>query len=140
MKSIQLFVAVFLMMCLYIPGSAQSGEENEATKITGTAKVEVFYFHFTHRCATCYAVESVSKKAVADLYGDKVSFADYNLDDETGEAKGKELQVSGQTLLIVSGDTKINITNEGFMNARSNPEKLKSIIKEKIDPLINKSM
>ena len=47
-----------------------------------------------------------------------------------------ELGVSGQTLLIVSGETRINITNEGFMNARSNPEKLKQIMKEKIDPLL----
>ena len=46
------------------------------------------------------------------------------------------MDVSGQTLLIVSGDTKINITNEGFMNAHSNPEKLKQIIKEKIDLLL----
>ena len=47
-----------------------------------------------------------------------------------------ELGVSGQTLLIVSGDTRINITNEGFLNARSDPGKLKQIMKEKIDPLL----
>jgi len=50
--------------------------------------------------------------------------------------KAEELGVSGQTLLIVSGDIKINITNEAFMYARSKPEKLKQVIKEKIDPLL----
>ena len=55
---------------------------------------------------------------------------------EKGEQKGEQLGVSGQSLFIIEGDTKINITNEGFLNARSNPDKLKQIIKEKIDPLL----
>lgn len=99
-------------------------------------KVNVYYFHFTRRCATCNAVESVTKEAIAEYYGTQVSFIDLNLDKKPGKQKGKELSVSGQTLLIVSGDTQINITSDGFMNARSKPEKLKQIIKEKIDPLL----
>jgi len=132
-------IKVFVVVAMYLMTmscSAQTNKSEENTKILKAEKVEVFYFHYTRRCATCNAVESVSKEAVAELYGNKVSFAGYNLDDADGEAKGKELQVSGQTLLIVAGDTKINITNEGFMNARNNPEKLKAIIKEKIDPLL----
>ncbi len=137
MKTIKLFVAALLFVGFQTSCSAQPEKENENIAVSKAGKVEVYYFHFTHRCATCKAVESVSKEAVAKLYGDKVSFAGYNLDEEAGKAKGKELEVSGQTLLIVAGDTKINITNEGFMNARSNPEKLEAIIKEKIAPLIN---
>jgi len=132
-------IKVFVVVAMYLMTmscSAQTNKNEENTKIFKAEKVEVFYFHYTRRCVTCNAVESVSKEAVAELYGDKVSFTGYNLDDADGEAKGKELQVSGQTLLIVAGDTKINITNEGFMNARNNPEKLKAIIKEKIDPLL----
>ena len=116
--------------------SAQTKKDDKSTNILKADKVEVNYFHYTRRCATCNAVESVSKEAVAELYGDKVIFTGYNLDEEVGKAKGKELDVSGQTLLIVAGDTKINITNEGFLNARNNPDKLKTIIKEKIDPLL----
>lgn len=116
--------------------SAQTDKKGENTKISKSEKIEVFYFHYTRRCATCKAVESVSKDAVSELYGSKVSFADFNLDEKAGEAKGKELEISGQTLLIVAGETRINITNEGFMNARTNPDKLKQIIKENIDPLL----
>ena len=137
MKIIKLFSIVLFITGFQISCSAQSAKEDETTKVTNAKKVEVFYFHYTRRCATCNAVESVSKQAVEELYGDKVGFAGYNLDEKTGEAKGKELEVSGQTLLIVAGDKKIDITTEGFMNARSNPERLKAVIKEKIDPLIN---
>lgn len=135
MKTLKVLFFALVALGMNISCSAQTNK-NEETKVSKADKVEVYYFHFTRRCMTCQAVENVSKEAVAELYGDKVSFADYNLDEETGKAKGNELEVSGQTLLIIAGETKINITNEGFMNARSNPDKLKQIIKEKIDPLL----
>ena len=136
MKTIKVLLLIVLTIGMNISCSAQTKKDDESSNASGQDKVEVYYFHFTHRCATCNAVESVSKDAVSELYGDKVTFSGYNLDEEDGEAKGKELEVSGQTLLIVAGNIKINITNEGFMNARSNPDKLKAIIKEKIDPLL----
>ena len=107
------------------------------SQVKQSNEVKMYYFHFTRRCATCIAVEEESKKAITELYGDKVSFLSVNLEEDEGMKKGENLGISGQTLLIVSGDNKINITNEGFMNARSNPEKLKQIIKDKMDPLVN---
>jgi hypothetical protein len=136
MKSIKLILLVVAAIVINISCSSQTSRDDKAISISKADKIDVYYFHYTRRCATCNAVESVSKQAVSELYGDKVTFADYNLDEEAGEIKGKELEVSGQTLLIVADDTKINITNEGFMHARSNPDKLKAIIKEKIDPLL----
>lgn len=135
MKTINVLFFVLIALSMNVSCLAQTNKK-EKTKVASADKVEVYYFHYTRRCATCNAVENVSKDAVAELYGDKVSFTGYNLEDEAGKTKGDELEVSGQTLLIVAGNTKINITNEGFMNARSNPDKLKAIIKEKIDPLL----
>jgi predicted membrane-bound dolichyl-phosphate-mannose-protein mannosyltransferase len=136
MKTIQGLILMVIVLGMNSSCSAQTKKEEASTRVSKSDKVEVYYFHYTRRCATCNAVESVSKEALAELYGSKVQFTDYNLDEEAGETKGKELKVSGQSLIIVAGDTKINITNEGFMNARSNPDKLKAIIKEKIDPLL----
>lgn len=136
MKSLQFLFIAIMAISLNISCTAQSKKQEEKVQVTKANKVEVYYFHFTRRCATCNAVERVSKDAIAEYYKDKVSFSEYNLDEYDGEIKGKELEISGQTLLILANDTKINITNEGFMNALSNPAKLKQIIKEKIDPLI----
>lgn len=136
MKSIKLLFIAVLALSMNSSCSAQTNEKENSTQVAKAEKVEVLYFHYTRRCVTCNAIESVSKEAIAELYGDKVSFAEYNLEEMDGEIKGKELEVSGQTLLIVAENTKINITNEGFLNARSNPEKLKQIIKEHIDPLL----
>jgi hypothetical protein len=38
-------------------------------------------------------------------------------------------------LLVVKGDTKIELTAQGFMYARTDPEKFRQIMKEKIQPL-----
>lgn len=136
MKAIKLISLLLVMASLSISCAGQASN-NENASVKKADDVQVYYFHNARRCATCMAVEAESKKAVEELYGDKVAFAVYNLEEEKGEEKASELGVSGQTLLIVSGGTKINITNEGFLNARNNPGKLKQIIKNKIDLLIN---
>jgi hypothetical protein len=104
-------------------------------------KVEVFYFHFTRRCVTCQAVEDETKKAVEALYPEqfekgKVSFTGVNLDEESSKPVAERCKVTGQTLLVVSGETRIDLTAEGFMYARTNPDKLKEELKKAIDPLL----
>ena len=136
MKIIAYLFMTAMTLGVNISCSARNDNKNGNAAISDAGKVEVFYFHFTRRCVTCQAVENVSRQAVEELYGGRVAFSEFNLEEEKGKQKGEQLGISGQTLLIVSGDTKINITNEGFMNARSNPDKLKQIIKEKIDPLL----
>lgn len=137
MKKLTLLAITLLTLTIANACKSESKtQEATATQQVKSEKVEVYYFHNERRCVTCQTVEDVSKEAVKELYGEKVTFTAYNLETAEGEQKATELGVSGQTLLIVGGETKINITNEGFLNARSNPDKLKQIIKEKIDALI----
>lgn len=114
--------------------SAQTSKKT--TQSSASAKVEAYYFHMSTRCVTCKAVEAEAKKDLEALYGEKVNFQAINLEDDANKAITEKLKISGQTLLIMKGDTKINLTNEGFMYARNNPEKFKSIIKEKVDGLL----
>ena len=136
MKTIQVLLFVVAALSMNLSCQAQTDNSEKKSKVSKNGEVEVFYFHYSRRCVTCNAVEDVSKEAIAELYGETISFTGYNLDEQEGKDKGQDLAISGQTLLIVSGDTKINITNEGFMYARSNPEKLKHIISEKINSLL----
>lgn len=136
MKTHKLILLTVIAICVGVSCSAQKEKEVKVAGISQTDKIEVYYFHFTHRCETCNAIESVSKEAVVEKYGDKVSFTHFNLDEEDGKAKGEVLEIEGQALLIVCGDKRIDITADGFLNARSNPEKLKAIIQENIDALL----
>jgi hypothetical protein len=106
-----------------------------------TVKIEVYYFHFTRRCSTCMNVENVSKKAVETLYPDQVKkgeilFQSINLDEKNGEALGKKYSIEGQTLIVIRGDKKIDLTDKGFLYANNSPEKLQAEIKSAVDSLL----
>ncbi len=101
-----------------------------------STKIEAYYFHNATRCTTCKTVEAEAKADLKELYGDKVTFQALNLEEKSTDAIAKKLKVSGQTLLVVKGDKQVNLTNEGFLYAVTDPDKFKAKIKEKVDPLM----
>lgn len=104
---------------------------------TGTKPlgVEVLYFYGKHRCATCNAVEKVTKDALKQYYGDQLTLQSINREDEKNSVLVKKYQVAGQSLLIVKGNKKEDLTNIAFMNAERSPYRLKMKIKETIDKM-----
>jgi hypothetical protein len=133
----------FLMSIVLISmaGISCNAQTNQNPAVSKNNDVEVYYFHMTVRCTTCKTVEAEARKNVEMLYADqvksgKISFTALNLEEATGKAMGEKLGVNSQTLLIVKGDQKINITNEGFLYASSQPQKFTEVMKSKIDPLL----
>ncbi len=135
-----MFIAVTLFSCnTQKPGDQKTEDQKSETVIS--EDLQVFYFHNTKRCATCNAVEDETKAALEMFYENNmkegtINFTSLNLEEEDGEKMAQSLQVSGQTLLIVKGESKVNLTNEGFMNARTNPTKFHEILKAQIDQLL----
>jgi hypothetical protein len=106
-------------------------------------KIEAYYFHFTVRCETCKTIEANTKSNLESLYPEHVrqgliTFQSLNLDEVTARQTAEKLGVSGQTLLLVKGDQKINLTNDGFLYAVAKPEKFREIINEKIEFLLSR--
>lgn len=118
-----------LLACSFIALTSVAEEKNDLSGI------EVYYFHYSRRCVTCQAVEAVAQDALIDFYEGRIALKSVNLDDKANNDLAKKLGVKGQSLLIVKGDKKIDLTNEGFLNARSNPDKFARKIKETIDAL-----
>lgn len=134
MKRILLIsISIVLLMSNFFCNAQTAKKE---TVVSGN-QVEAYYFHNTARCTTCKTVEAEAKADLVSLYGNQVTFKALNLEDEATKPIAAKLKISGQTLLIVKGDQKINLTNEGFLYAVTNPAKLKSIIKAKVDPLLD---
>jgi len=102
---------------------------------TEKTDIEAYYFHFTRRCVTCQSVEKVSADALKELYGGKIVLKSINLDEKESEVLAKKLGIEGQTLLVVKGTKKVELTNDGFMYARTNPSKLKEKIKSAVESL-----
>ena len=139
MKTVKLVFALALFFPVIIFAQPKG---NMANKAAASNKIEAYYFHFTTRCETCRTVEAQTKLAIESLYpallkDGEISFKTANLDDASSKALAEKLKVSGQSLLLIKGDKQINITNEGFLYAVTNPAKFKSIIKEKVDGLLD---
>ncbi len=76
MKQITSFSFALLMMMGSWACNAQANNKS-VENTTVSAKVVVYYFHFTRRCATCLSVEENARKAVESLYADKVNKGEY---------------------------------------------------------------
>jgi hypothetical protein len=119
---------------------AQSSDQKSKDQIISADKVEVYYFHFERRCATCMAVESESEKILNELYPEKmksgeITFLSVNLEEKSNEPLAEKLKVDGQTLLVVKGDKQDNLTNQAFMYVSTNRDKLKKTIQQSIEKL-----
>lgn len=136
----------FLLVLGVISVSAQccngaTADNSTGKKVTSadnkkSSEVKAYYFHATRRCATCEAVETVSKEAIKEYYGDKVTFESINREEKKNNALVEKYKISGTALIIVNGDKKEDVTNVAFLNARSNPDKLKGKLKSTIDSML----
>jgi hypothetical protein len=142
MKSVRLLLGITLFIPL-LSCNSQPSKKEVITSEVASDKIEAYYFHFTARCVTCLTIEAEAKKNLETLFPNQVkqgliTFQAVNLDEESSKPLAERLGVSGQTLLLVKGDQKINLTNEGFLYAVVKPDKFKEIINEKIDGLMIK--
>ncbi len=140
MKPFRVIIA-FIFIIPFFGCGAQSTENVIKNSDNNSDKIEAYYFHFTTRCTTCRTIEAEAKKNLEILYPNQfrqglIRFQSLNLEDESVKPVAQRLGISGQTLLLVKGDHKINLTTEGFMYAVVKPEKFKEIINEKVDGLM----
>jgi thiol-disulfide isomerase/thioredoxin len=109
-----------------------------AKQVKKSNPTEVYYFHFTRRCATCQTVEKVAQQAVNEFFPEEVkrgdvTFKSVNIEEKENDALVKKLKVDGQSLLIVNGKNQVNIVDKGFMYAMNEPDKLKAIVKANVE-------
>lgn len=141
MKKTISILMVLLLMSTVFSANAEKPKKSTASTLSKATKIEVYYFHFTRRCATCQAVETESQKAIIALYPDqyksgKITFKSVNLSDKDSKVLAKKHQVDGQALLIICRNKRFDLTEQGFLYAKNNPDRLKQELKQVIDPLI----
>lgn len=141
MKTLKSFITALFIVLPCFSCSAQPASRNVKTAEKNSDRIEAYYFHFTARCTTCKTIEAKAKEDLEVLYPERVkngliTFQSLNMDEADNKLIAQKLGVSGQALLLVKGDQKINLTNEGFMYAVVKPEKFKEVINEKVEFLL----
>ena len=127
MKTLTYFSFVLLFLVIF-PTAIFSQEIN---------KVQVYYFHNTRRCETCMAIEEETKNALQEGFQDQMAegtviYSVYNFDDEANKKLIKDLKIEGQSLLVFKEGKRFDITDKGFLYARTDPEKFKQIVIETV--------
>ena len=133
--------SVVLLVVSFLSVNTLAADKKTQTTVSKATKIEVYYFHFTRRCVTCQAVETETKTAISALYPAQakkglITFKAVNLDEKKSEALAKKCKAEGQALLVISDGKRIDLTEQGFMYAKSSPNKLKAELKKTIDPLL----
>ncbi|HOM39515.1 MAG TPA: nitrophenyl compound nitroreductase subunit ArsF family protein [Bacteroidales bacterium] len=74
-------------------------------------RIEIYYFHFTMRCATCLTIEAKTKEYLEELYPDHlraglITFKALNIEEEVNKSVAERFGITGQALIIVKGKKK----------------------------------
>lgn len=134
----RLFAIGIVLLSLMGCGSRNAQKSTESTSETNSdAAVEVFIFHAAQRCATCKAIDVVVADVLENDFSDDVKAGKIVFRDVDGsKQENRELLTKYEiysTSLVLDADGKVtNLTNDAFQYARSNPDKLKEILRAAI--------
>lgn len=136
-------VILLLTICLgvFACGNSNAKGNKTAEKKAEKDRVEVLYFHGKQRCATCLAIEKNAKAAVEAAFADEmkngtVVFKTIDLSKSENEAIADKYEVTWSSLFITKWkggkESKENLTEYAFANARTAPDTFKEGLVKKI--------
>ena len=106
-------------------------DTRETVQTSATDRVQVLYFHGRKRCATCNAIERLTRETVERLGEKKVGIR--ILEIGQNEELAEQYGVTWSSLLLVRNDTVKNLTRTAFELAKSRPETFKARLPEAIE-------
>lgn len=121
--------------------SCGNGENTANAKSPEKDRVEVIYFHGKQRCPTCRAIEKgtvevVNNMFVSEMKDGKVVFRTVDISTPEGEKVADEYEVTWSSLFVNKWkngkETRNNMTEFGFGNARKDPDAFKKGLADKI--------
>lgn len=132
-----------LMIFALITGlmSCADREKTADAPTTETDRVEVIYFHGKQRCATCKAIENCTKEVVNSMFANELQngalvIRTIDISTPEGEQLADKYEVAWSSLFVNrwenGKETRNNMTEFGFGNARNNPEVFKTGLADKI--------
>ena len=134
----RLFAIGIVLLSLMGCGSRNAQKSTESiSEINSDVAVEVFIFHAAQRCATCKAIDAVVAEVLENDFSDDVKAGKIVLRDVDGSkpenrALVEKYEIVSTSLLLDAKGNVTNLTNDAFQYARSNPDKLKEILRANI--------
>lgn len=139
---------LFVAACAFISCNTNARENAAAVaqkEVAAINHVEVLYFHGKQRCATCMAIESNAKAALAEHFAEQMKNGDVvfrviDISQKENEALAEKYEVTWSSLLVVKykdgQETYENLTDFAFGHARKSPEDFKVGVVEAINAML----
>lgn len=139
---------LFIVGCAFISCNTNARENAAAVaqkEVAVKNHVEVLYFHGKQRCATCMAIESNAKAALAEHFAEQMKSGDVvfrviDISQKENEALAEKYEVTWSSLLVVKykdgQETYENLTDFAFGHARKSPEDFKAKVVEAINAML----
>lgn len=135
-------------MCLLLSacGSRTTNKANDEALQNEKDRVEVLYFHGKQRCATCVAIEKNARETVETLFADEVEkgtvvFRSVDISASENERLADAYEVTWSALFVNrwrnGKETRENLTEFAFANARVAPDTFRSALAKKITNALN---
>lgn len=137
--NIQKTLMIFALLLALVSCGGDDG--NARAKSPHKDRVEVLYFHGKQRCATCKAIEKNTKEALNTLFADEmkdgtVVFKIVNIATDEGEKIADQYEVTWSSIFVNrwkdGKETRNDMTEFAFANARKNPDAFKKGLADKI--------
>lgn len=132
--------------CLLLLGCGGRTATNREPVPDERDRVEVLYFHGKQRCATCTAIEKNARETVETLFADEaeggaVVFRSVDISAPENERLAEAYQVAWSSLFVSrwrdGRETRENLTEFAFGNARTAPDAFRSGLARKIEDALN---
>ena len=140
-KNVLLVMAALICLC----GAAFAQKAKVTRKITNKIVVEVLYFHGKQRCPTCIAIGDNSRDVVNKMFAKQVKsgavkFKEIDISTPEGEKIADKYNVTWSSLYVNQlkngKESRNDMTQFGFANARSNTPAFRAELKNKINKLL----
>lgn len=136
MKNLLMIIALMIGLV-----SCGNGEKAADEKSMEKDRVEVMYFHGKQRCLTCRAIEKGANEVLNTMFANEMKdstlvFKTVDISTPEGEKIADKYEVTWSSLFVNKWkdgkETRNNMTEFGFGNARKNPDAFKKELADKI--------
>jgi hypothetical protein len=133
-------VILLLISFLSFECSNSTQNQNDNSEVTKTTnqllknsnlKLQIYYFHATHRCATCNSIEENVKQVIENYYKNEMDngileFKVLCVDEQSNKDIVKKYEATGAALHLVkienAKEQDHDLTEFAFMYSRSEPD------------------
>jgi hypothetical protein len=136
---------LLIVIAFIFAGCNSFSQQNSPNSTTSKdAKILVYFFHGTHRCAGCINAEKATAAALNSIYKNQldngiIKFESINVEEEKNKALAEKYEAAWNKLIFVKNDNSgqiVELTQQAFSYGTDNQDEMNKIVKATVDNML----